>query len=220
MILALRAGRKTQTRRLLSLATDPDMEPVAYVLGGVITAEDEHGKPYRWPRTYAVGDRLWVREAWRTWSDDDHLSGKQICDIWAETSEGPEDVPNIEYLADHVVLPVPTVSWAPGRYRHGRFMPRAFSRMTQVVTDVRVQRLQDISDADAIAEGIHQTETGAWSAVDGYAPLAGVTPVGGYFCLWNAINLRDYHRWEDNPWVAAYTVETTFRNIDAVTAHG
>lgn len=92
------------------------------------------GCPYGVP-----GDRLWGREAWRTLAKFDCLP--------------PRDVPRtapIWYEADGKAPP------EFGRYRHGRFMMRWMSRILRVVESIGVERLQDISEADALREGIEE----------------------------------------------------------------
>jgi hypothetical protein len=72
-------------------------------------------------------------------------------------------------------------------------MPRWASRITLEITEVRVQRLQDISDEDALAEGIYPTMTGLYLT----------SAVAAYETLWESINGSD--SWADNPWVWALT---------------
>ncbi len=80
-------------------------------------------------------------------------------------------------------------------------MPRWASRITLELTGVRVERLQDISEADAMAEGITEFIGGWWSehAAEDRAIQAGATPQEGYRYLWEQINGPD--SWEANPWV-------------------
>jgi hypothetical protein len=98
--------------------------------------------------------------------------------------------------------------------RLGRFMPRAASRMTLLVTEVRVQRLQDCSEEDAIAEGI---ERAPWRSDKwlNYLHQSGafIDPVKSYSSLWDSINGAG--AWEQNPWIVAYSFEVEHRNIDA-----
>lgn len=98
------------------------------------------------------------------------------------------------------------------RWRDPQFMPRWASRLTLTITAVRVQRLQDISEADALSEG--------------YPPALvkeGVSPTGmpfsewswryGFRDTWNKIHF-DYP-WDENPWVSAFTFTVHQKNIDA-----
>ena len=109
---------------------------------GATTISNRKNGPEGWERhcPYGVpGDRLWGREAWRTLAKFDCLP--------------PRDVPRtapIWYEADGKAPP------EFGRYRHGRFMMRWMSRILRVVESIGVERLQDISEADAMREGIEE----------------------------------------------------------------
>ena len=87
-------------------------------------------------------------------------------------------------------------------------MPRWASRLTLIVTDVRVQRLQDITAADAIAEGCHVYASSA--TIDCDTP----DPRQEYRRIWNSIHGPE--AWAANPWVAALTFETHRQNIDQI----
>ena len=86
----------------------------------------------------------------------------------------------------------PIIFSAPMRWRPSIHMPRWASRITLRATEVRVQRLCDITADDALAEGVR--------------PGEGVTPVGAFICLWDSINGKRAP-WVSNPWVWAYTFE-------------
>jgi len=84
--------------------------------------------------------------------------------------------------------------------------------LTLRVTDVRVERLQDISKADAIAEGIVRSDR----FPDRFMTPAGdyAVPVIAYQRLWESINGPG--SWEANPWIVAYTFTVHHQNIDAM----
>lgn len=243
MVRALLAGTKTQTRRILTGACD---EPPAFIENGAVFALNENNVPYRWPKTHATGDRLWVREAWRTPSSWDDRSPSQLVASCIEAGYKTAWAP-IAWEADGT-----TTNWADwrvkknGRLRASMHLPRAFSRITLTVTDVRVQRLQDISEADAIAEGcdarpfpgpwwqgyisingdlMHQVVLGdcppEWM-IDpkkmAPTPWLDKSASDEYRTLWNSINGPG--AWEANPWVAAYTFTVEHRNIDAALSEG
>ena len=109
------------------------------------------------------GDRLWVRE---THSFYDRECRKPY------------------YQAD-------IDDWEPGGWRSPIFMPRWASRITLEITDVRVQRVQEITEAEAKAEGVH-------CAVNGSNRLAFAT-------LWDSVNAKRGFSWADNLWVWAIT---------------
>ncbi len=78
------------------------------------------------------------------------------------------------------------------------FMPEWAARTFRRVTNVRPERLQDISEDDAIAEGI-----------DVYAHGIRIRPTERYADLWDSINRKPGTRWADSPWVFAYTFEVS-----------
>jgi hypothetical protein len=172
MVLALLAGTKTQTRRLVKLPTKtfsggPIYERAdmggweATTVGGggcfTIGKNGEHipapEVPAIWHRTtgvcagspYAVGDLLYVRETWR-----------KVPATAYRMSEGVQQVVNPD---DPVWAAIFCAGWDRSipKWKPGIHMPRWASRLTLEVTDVRIQRLQDISEADAIAEGLYKS---------------------------------------------------------------
>lgn len=209
MVRALLAGRKTQTRRVCKAAeaahlthiVQIDVPPKPGWFG------DEEGE-VEFFSGYAPGDRLWVREAWRFPLDYDHLPGR--------------DLPQMRSLVEYDAYVRKHGSRDAGRYRHARFMPHWASRLALTVTDVRVERLQDISEADAIAEGIEEVTAdvaardpslrfwrryrdGGWNTyVD--------NPIGSYASLWTELNGPG--AWEANPWVVAVSLDVRRGNID------
>lgn len=88
-------------------------------------------------------------------------------------------------------------------------LPRWASRITLEVTGVRVERLQDISEEDARAEGISKTHLGEWGDLDGNK-VTGRPWAHSFFIVWNEINGRE--SWDANPWV--WVVE--FRRVEAM----
>lgn len=212
---------KTQTRRALNLPakTDsgrpiyerPDMGGwAATTVGGdgVFTRGGKKrpapGQIAIWHQTcgtcvvapYQVGDRLWVREPWRTDSKEhDKLS--------------PIDLPidsTILFEADRAWSDNRTV----GRLRAAMHMPRAYSRLTLVVTDVRIERLQQITEDDAEAEGVDYNEV-----VRGRRVWHGRYRAA-YRALWDRINgerAGGRFAWDENPFVAALTFQPHLRNI-------
>ena len=134
---------------------------------------------------YATGDRLWVREAFQVCEDAD--TGDRW-DVYRATT--PDAVP---------------------LWRSPIHMPRWASRLTLTVTEVRVQRVQEISEADAVAEGADYAANNM-----GFSPISGQphgvrTFKAGFAHLWNSIHGPD--AWDANPWVAAYTVTVHLWNI-------
>lgn len=158
---------------------------------------------YRVRPPFEFGDRLWVKETWRTWRDFDDIR--------------PNTLPAVE-------APVFYEADRDNCDRHGKarvsiHMPRWASRLTLIVTDVRVERLQDISEADAIAEGIERDETHPFlwkrGPLEGDQNKVAVTnfPELAYRSIWESINGPG--SWKANPWVVAVSFEVRKGNIDA-----
>jgi hypothetical protein len=254
LVRALLAGRKTQTRRVLkpqqptpeqfrgsSFGLDRAVadgvkvysqndhprlpkHPTKWDLLGSVGVARDAGFPTIYGVRFAVGDRLWVREAWRAPARHDHLKPSQLARGMTRAFEADD-----EQLIGHGEDVEPFPIGQPGRYRQARFMPRWASRLTLIVTDVRVQRLQDISEEDALAEGIFRTEIG-----DGYAPRFHAQPASwgdiieqqatcstsacdAFRDLWNSINAKRAP-WDTNPWVTALTFTVHRANIDGLPA--
>lgn len=195
MVLALLAGRKTQTRRLAwrdPLPVPDDARDYWLARGAKVSGADDTDTrlawmPSPWQRV-KPGDRLWVRENW-----------KPVPASAYRCSEGVQQTPN---PGDPDEAAVYGAGWdrstggAP--WRPSIHMPRWASRLTLSVTDVRVQRLQEISEADAEAEGFVSI---------------GVDDPGRWFAnLWNSLHGPD--AWAANPEVVALTFTVAQRNID------
>lgn len=138
------------------------------------------------------GDRMWVRETWAPHADEAETFRSY------QRMEMGSTRPDIFYRADggepHVN------SWRPSIH-----MPRWASRLTLEVTEVRVQRLQEISEEDAKAEGI-VPHMGGWAVQDSDWRVGSPTPNVAFKFLWNSINgARPGCSWEFNPWVWAIT---------------
>ena len=223
MVKALLAGCKSMTRRVLKpqprewkaqvIDISKPMRDDDGVWGQVRTEwsspsfdmsmgepEREIWEPIRLPAY--VGDRLWVRE---TWADVNTDSGPALAYRAGGLRFCEEDAYPVEYER------YPGCSFCmwwgdlergePGhRWRSPIHMPRWASRLTLTVTDVRVQRLQDISCADAIAEGIRPAANSA--TIDCDTP----DPRNAYRDLWDS--LHGPGAWARNPWVAAISFNT------------
>lgn len=186
MIRALLDGTKTQTRRLCK-AHD--------VTGG--QAWKVGGDPM--PCPYGVaGDRLWVREAWKVDTDEPG------CTWLVYRADGARRDRDVRMGHDAAVAygdPVNGIHWRPSIH-----MPRWASRLTLDVVSVRVERLQDITAADIIAEGAvarphDDPALGRMpvSSFDGkaYLDLASLWAAG-----WESVNGKRAP-WASNPWVWA-----------------
>jgi hypothetical protein len=202
MVRALLAGTKMQTRRILKPQprqweaqvidiTSPSFVEEEGGWGQVMTTwgwrdgiyqpEREIWQPLK--LRWAVGDRLWVREAFSYDGLDVDRDG--ILPPWYWADGNPE--------RGDWTKPKPSIH-----------MPRWASRMTLTITDIRVQRLNDISEGDARAEGI--TDGGCLNCGEP-EPCACSSPSpdarDSFAALWNQINGQD--AWQINPWVVALT---------------
>jgi len=222
MVRAILDGRKTQTRRVLK---DKYGLLDRYPLTGKII--DYYGNGTTWgatlvgttmviPMRFHPGDRLWCREAFTLTQHDKPVYRADARDQtgarWSSITPGD---PNGE------------VKWKPSIH-----MPRWASRLTLTVTDARVQRVQDISEADAIAEGIIEDNviigchgsTGVHVEVTADRYWHGAEPEDfegheyaedAFAALWDDLNAARGYGWEENPWVVALTFTAEQRNIDA-----
>lgn len=189
MVRTILGGQKTQTRR--------PVKPVgAHEIFAFIGRDDRPTGEFGWcssPRYVTKhihcpygqpGDRLWVRETWQAWTEFNNVRADAI------SAEGRL---RLNYPADGN-------TWN-ARIRRSIHMPRWASRITLEITNVRVERLQNISDEDAIADGIEQVDalngTPLWRLY-GKEPWNTVSPIQSYQSLWQSI--YGAASWSD-PWV-------------------
>lgn len=245
LVRALLAGRKTQTRRLVKPAPQTfavDGQPCEVAL--------EYGEGEPWPRVrlgrvitrqevrYRPGLRLWVRERCRAEEVEDGTDG-------------------VRYAADGAWVPIANTqdasdAWGALYYYRGRgkdrignavpsiHMPRWASRITLTLTEVKLQRLHDLTDEDAVAEGATSREACAgflkrdagwsmdWSRVGEMSPFATgamrgqpaplaerdvalCSPRWAFASYWDAIHGVD--AWDRNPVVVALSFSVERRNI-------
>lgn len=136
---------------------------------------------------YVPGDLLWVRETWHPYGDD----GKESLSLATSTCTGPE---HILFRAS-----ASEAECAIHRWRPAIFMPKWASRISLLVKNIRVERLQDITCADAIAEGIRPSANS--QTIDCDTP----DPRQDFARLWEGINGSG--SWDANPWVAVIEFE-------------
>jgi hypothetical protein len=193
MVRAILNGHKTQTRRVAKLTVAGHVKkPGGHRRWHPDDPEAIQASPYG-----ALGDRLWVRETWA------------IRDCGSRVSLAPEAWPNgfprerVEYLADG------RKDWEWNK-RPSIHMPRWACRLTLKVTAVRVERVQAISEDDALAEGIR--EIGGqfpgcfWVPGGEYdADLTGTSARGCFERRWNRLNARRGYGWDGNPYVWVLT---------------
>ncbi|WP_226783172.1 hypothetical protein [Oceaniglobus trochenteri] len=212
MVRALLDGSKTQTRRVFWTRKDlPPPHSVARNGSGFIACWDG-GARHDIEHLPKSGDRLWVREAWQEFFQDELPPERQSSNagrMGIPACPGRRSV--VGFRADGELPDHPQhgkAIWRPSIH-----MPRWASRLTLTVTDVRVQRLQEISSTDAGAEGC----PGYYNAPGADPDLTDDETVLGQFrTLWDTLNARRGFGWDENPWVVAYSFTVGRGNIDAV----
>lgn len=197
MVRAILADKKTQTRRIVKPQPGDTVGPSVVTAGGCVVFQEYFGDmgapliccPYGVP-----GDRLWVREAFTDrFTENDHGSK------WAAYRADGRMIDHATGQQDALVV---DMHWRPSI-----FMPRWACRLVLEVVAVRVERVQQISEADVRAEGVspcldcdtynHRNIGKLWHAED-------------YRALWDKINAKRAP-WVSNPWV--WVVE--FRKVPA-----
>lgn len=213
MVKAILSGRKTQTRRVMK--DQPE----------VIPPEDECGVPGYWIPCHAGktmvrnemmtiacplgmrGDQLWVREAFRMAKSLDTHSPREVADLSLSAGYKNPWAP-IQFEADGgragkwTEFDTPPVVTEAGKLRPSLHMPRWASRIQLEITNVGVQRLQDISSGDAVREGICQLPASGRYCInpgDQYFGGASHSATEVYSWLWESIYGEG--SWQANPWV-------------------
>lgn len=221
MVRAILDGRKTMTRRVVKnqtpswhlLSKDYDVEGMEYFIAtskpdsnsikSILGAEQ---CPYG-----QVGDRLWVRESWATDAQVDDVKPSDL-------SKGE----TIVYLADDTVRTTGCRLISKGKNRPSTHMPRWASRILLEVTDVRVERLQDITEEDAKADGV-----AFFDEVHNHQPMYMDyetdefwlrTPKESFKSLWQSINKKRGYVWDANPWVWVVSFKVLEENQNLVQA--
>lgn len=194
MVQAILAGRKTVTRRVVKERQFPaPFHQRCSAVGVAVALREmyEQGRFEERPFPYGQpGDRLWVRETWAKVPHPPAISDR--CKV------GPEGW-GATWRADWTGNPS-GYTWKPSIH-----MPRWASRLTLEVTGVRVERLHDITEEDAKAEGV-EAKRGAGAAGIQAGPVH-LSHVVGFRELWCDINGPE--SWDANPWVWA----VSFRRV-------
>lgn len=237
MVRALLEGRKTMTRRILkSVPPAPAMDAIhpnnvarhpAPYLDAYCSKRPTDANPRGmsrnwcwWTRDdrqclptvnvrYAPGNRLWVREAAAfIWPDEVQPERKQDCipeyradtdgkclpGDWPDEEKGDPDCPK----------------WCPSIH-----MPRWASRLTLIVTDVKIERLNSISWEDAIAEGCKVIRDHCYvfdGTRYGKGGLCHSSPITAFSIFWDELHCDN--AWEQNPFVVAIAFRVIKANID------
>lgn len=205
MVRAILEGQKTQTRRIVQVQPPSDKFQLTTLADSTARKDkkhigahhwaivkdlnivEDHGEYFRCPYGYP-GDRLWVRETWQARDDKSYYTK-------ADTKLHRTEHPKCAEIWNKKQPPEAFPAW-----ESPIFMPRWASRLTLEIRGVRVERLQEISEADAYAEGVTE-----WKS-----PEQTFSPVVRFHELWDEINGKRAS-WESNPWV--WVVE--FKKVEA-----
>jgi hypothetical protein len=207
MVRALLNGTKTQTRRVAKPVKHHDLGNL-YTHGALVLEHEpshviERACPYG-----RLGDKLWVRETFYCDSAF-YPDGVGVNCRWREVDGErvpiPVDEQRVEMLESMYYRANGEPEWegaeGPTPWRPSIHMPRWASRITLEITEVRVQRLQDISEEDARAEGVERFLDTFYSGLEPRGKNAHASARGAYGSLWEHINGAG--SWDANPWVWA-----------------
>lgn len=202
MVRAILDGRKTQTRRLVGVPVlDKNLgcELAGNELAGELSAgsylNSAFGKP---------GDRIWVREAYRFPASLDDVSPTGVGEMAMATGYKKPWAPTFyEFTGTFSdgwkgFETPPKVSGA-GKLRPSIHMPRWASRILLEITEVRVERLNAISEHDAQAEGVAKLRGGFWQHYQPGWTQHQLSARGSFVTLWKSIYGEE--SWNSNPWV-------------------
>lgn len=177
MVRAILDGKKTQTRRVVTkLRGEAGTANPAYLDAHCDQAKSSEWRANRdavvsmWCPFGQPGDRLWVRE---TWADDTRGGTLYAADPFFDGAE-------ISW------------NWKPSIHMH-----RHRSRLSLEITDVRVERLNEITANDCIAEGISSRGIDR----DGPCIASALMYIEDYKNLWDSLNASRGYGWAKNPWV-------------------
>ena len=187
MVRAILDGRKIQTRRAVNIPeqwklqgmTHDDLEKSGFWNCWQSSADDptaghrwQYGDEWLPRQNYQIGDRLWVRE---TWFNPTYVAGG-------------DGIPHFTY---YKATDKDQWKWKPSIH-----MPKAFARIWLDITDVRVERLQDITEGDSISEGSQIPR----DQLPKSFRQGTMTERTQFSRIWDSINGKK-HPWSSNPWV-------------------
>jgi len=197
MVRAILDGRKTMTRKVVK--PQPCEEALRF-------NKFIHSSDCGWEARFSgdisdavcdrkikddIGDILWVRETWdkQLITPDGHMCGHDV----------------FYYKADGDIRPA---GWKGGKWRPSIHMPREAARIFLRVTDVRVERLQDITAEDALSEGTWTTEIATpFSLRYAEHPNTSCNAVAAFAHFWDSISAKQGYGWDANPWTWVISFE-------------
>ena len=212
---------KTQTRRLITprvvgRGPDPAKGPIRTELapdGTACMIQGDVGYPLPRCRYGRPGDRLWVRETWRTGVAPDHMSPAAIADQcisagyakpWAPLKYEADGATRDEHYLRQTSGGVADFGGDWGKTRVAIHLPRWAARIELDVSAVRAEPLQAITEADALAEGVERVDgrPGWFRFGDRTSFVVAPSAVAAFAGGWDLIN-SDSAPWASNPWVWA-----------------
>ena len=187
MVRAILDGRKSCTRRLVQFLSGENPKWTGYIKDGAMLYNGRN-EPCIRTQPYQPGDILYVRETWCALpvNEAGHMRGHSIYYYRADGDLRPE-------------------GWR-GNWHPSIHMPKEAARIWLKVTDVRVERLQEITEDEAVKEGIYQSNCKECNAPFGCdaCPDEGYNEIDGFADLWNSTIKKsdlDRYGWDASPWV-------------------
>lgn len=208
MITAPLAGLTTQTRRILKPHSEltlrvSDRFYLSNAHGGIVNATEGEVREHRPDFSrFAVDNRLYVRENYAVVPSSAY-----------RMSEGGQQTANPADLDEAAIC---AAGWdrSKPRWRPSIHMPRWASRLTLLVTDAQVERLQDIGEADEIAEGLRPETCAGQRSWDPGTPHGQFAhPQVAYRMIWE--DIHGPGSWDANPWVVVVSFAVVERNRPA-----
>lgn len=207
MVRALLDGSKTQTRRVGKIQspawTELGVEYQRHATKGEVATATYRAFPdggsARWgicECPYGVpGDRLWVKETFMPRYGGTLPNGKSFTNVRYRADEEGRDCFGMDHKGQVAI------NFGADKWRPSIFCTRWASRITLEITGIRVERLQEISEEDAAAEGVtlQRVPTGVVDEAAGVAEMIPEEPSEAYRRLWESINGPG--SWDANPWV-------------------
>ena len=198
MVKAILEGRKTVTRRIVKFQDGKNPNWTGYIKDG-LTLYNGTNEPCNKKPPFKKGDYLYVRETWCKGAIDcgEEADGRDV--LYVSQCEGEDDY-ILKAHALHENIGIEDVVWRPSIH-----MPKEAARIFLKVTDVRVERLQDMEEEDAIKEGIHPKMCPNCTGIDcDLCSESEYTVMDEFMYLWNSTIKKadlDKYGWEANPWV-------------------
>lgn len=186
MVLAILDRRKSCTRRLVRFLPGENPQWTGYIKDGAMLYNGRN-EPCIKKAPYKPGDILYVRETWSEWTDG------YVYKAWNSPfpQAGKSSV----------------MKWHPSIH-----MPKEAARIWLKVTNVRVERLQEITEDGCVAEGVYPSHCKECNATFGcdICPDEGYNEIDDFSEIWDSTIKKselDRYGWEANPWVFVYEFE-------------